>query len=107
MIIDLEQQQKLLGAEIDKFESEIAPRQKKLQELRERLFHVNALLAAETGRSVTPVPAKAKRGIWSELCRQHGWYIGGNSAHRIVMSQDPNLHSSISHKCGYDGRTYP
>ncbi len=106
-MINLEQEQKSLEAEINKLESQIAPIQKELQERRERLSHINALLPAKTGSSIAPQPARVKRGIWSELCRQHSWYVGGDSAHRVVRRQDPKLHSSISHKCDYDGRTYP
>jgi len=107
MVINLEQEQKSLEAEIKKLELQIAPLHKELQERRERLFHVKALRAAKTGNSIASVSAKVKRGIWSELCRQHGWYIGGDSAHRVVRRQDGKLHSSIPHKCDYDGKTYP
>ncbi len=107
MLINLEQEQKSLQAEINKLELQIAPIQKKLQELRERRSHINALLPAKIGSSIAPQPARVKYGFWAELCRHRGWPARGNSAHRVVIGQDPNLHSSIPHKCDYDNRTYP
>ena len=65
MMINLEQEQKSLRAEIEKLESQIAPIQQELQELRERLSHVNALLISQSGGSITAEPLR--RGIWSEL----------------------------------------
>ena len=104
--INLEQEQKLLEAEINKLESQMAPIQRELQGLRERLSHINALLVPKTERSVAS-DVKVKRGFWSELCRQHGWYVGGDSAHRVVRRRDPKLHNSIPHKCDIDNRMYP
>ena len=101
MIINLEQEQKSLEVEIKKLELQILPIQKKLQELRERKFHIDSLLGQKTEIS-TP-----QRVNWAEICREHGWIPGGDSSHRVVRRRDPNLHGSIPHKCHYDGRTYP
>ena len=105
MIINLEQEQKLLQAEIEKRESQIAPIQRELKELRERLSHINALLPSQSGRTKTM--EHPPRGVWADLCRRNGWDIGGDSPHRVVRRKDPELHRSIPHLCTYDGRRYP
>lgn len=55
----------------------------------------------------TPPPLSPDRSNWAKLCRERGWDVGGDSAHRIVLRRDPTLHRSIPHSCKYDGKTYP
>lgn len=103
MIINLVEEKQQLESEISRLEQQIIPIEEELRTKRERLSHVNALMNdnAVNTRFHTP-----RRGIWTELCNQHGWQIGGDSAHRVVRRQNPELHSSIPHNCPYDGRTY-
>ena len=102
MIINLQEEQNSLQARIENLESQIAPLERELEACRERLVHVNALLGV-----INPPPGRVERVNWALLCRQHGWHVGGDSAHRVVRRQDPTLHDSIPHQCDYDGRTYP
>jgi hypothetical protein len=104
VIINLAQEQSALEEKISELESKIAPLQKEIQESRERLFHVEALLSAKKEGSIGPVSGKLS---WAALCRQHGWPTGGDSGHRVLQRKDPNLHCSIPHECDYDNRTYP
>ncbi len=99
--IDLKQEQKSLNERIAKLELQLNPIQKQLQQARERLMHVEALLGH------TSQPASVGRGYWKKLCRQHGWDVGGDSAHRVAKRRDPQLHKSIPHICEIAGRTYP
>ena len=106
MNINLEQEKKILETEIQEFEQQIAPLQKKLQEKRERLVHVKALLPVKNGES-SVVASAEKKISWAGICRQHNWPVKKDSAHRVVQRQDPKLHDSIQHHCIYDSRTYP
>ena len=101
MIINLVEEKELLESEISRLELQIAPMNEELQAKRQRLSHICALM------NDTPRIPELRRGIWTELCNQHGWQIGGDSAHRVVRRQDSELHSSIPHECPYDGRRYP
>jgi len=105
--INLEQEQQSLAAEILRLEAQIAPLQNQLQAALERLSHIDALLPAGTRTSTESWSNRLERVNWSELCRQHGWTVGGDSAHRVVRRRDPMLHRSIPHQCDYDGRAYP
>jgi hypothetical protein len=51
----------------------------------------------------TPMP----KGGWKKICNENGWYVGGDSAHRVVRRKDPGLHAGLEHECDYDRRTYP
>lgn len=106
MNINLVQVEKTLETEIQELEQQIAPLQKKLQEKRERLVHVKALLPINN-REPSAVASAEKKISWAVICRQHNWPIKNDSAHRVVQRQDPKLHDSIQHHCVYDGRTYP
>ena len=78
-------------------------RLKKEQEL------IGKILELHGGRapaSAHQAPAESTMK-WKALCDDHGWRVGGDSAHRVVRRNDPALHASIKHKCVYDGRDYP
>jgi hypothetical protein len=107
MEINLEQERKSLEARISNLQSRMAPIQKELKELRERLCHVNALIPVEPGMSVSLPYDKLEWSFWVKLCRENNWPVGGDSAHRVVRRKDPQLHSSIPHQCKYDGKMYP
>ena len=108
MQIDLDQEKKLLEADIRKLESQIAPLAKELAQKRGLLSNVRALLEAKLGKPSSPqYPDADKKGFWKNLCNEKGWHVGGDSAHRVVLREDPDLHRSIAHKCSYDQRTYP
>ena len=106
MIINLVEEKELLESEISRLELQIAPIEEELQAKRQRLSHIRALMNDNAGNSITSRTPEPRRGTWTELCNQHGWRIGGDSAHRVVRRQAPELHSSIPHVCPYDGRTY-
>jgi hypothetical protein len=103
MLINLVEEKELLESEINRLEMQKNPIEEELRIKRERLSHINALINDNGGNVQAPTP---RRGIWTELCNQYGWQIGGDSAHRVVRRQNPDLHSSIPHNCPYDGRTY-
>lgn len=105
MEINLEQEKKSLLGRINKLEAQIAPLQKELNQNRDRLLHVIALMPVK-GNSPKP-PSKIEWGYWKKLCREQGWQVGGDSAHRVVKRKNPTLHNSIPHKCDIDGKTYP
>ena len=107
MDINLEQEKKSLETRISNLQSKIAPIQKELNELRERLHHVNALIPVEHGMSVSTNDDKLEWGFWSKLCREKGWPVRGDNPHRVVRRKDPQLHSSITHQCKIDGKMYP
>ena len=46
-------------------------------------------------------------GIWADICEVHGWSTGKDSAHRVAIREDPEVHSRVAHQCRYDGETYP
>jgi len=100
-VIDLEQESKLLAEKIVKLESQSAPIQKELQEARAKKVHVEALLGQ------TSQPPNIPKVCWKTLCREHGWDVGLDSAHRVARKRDPHLHRSIPHNCVYDDRIYP
>jgi septal ring factor EnvC (AmiA/AmiB activator) len=102
--INLEQEQESLQREIDRLESQIAPLERRRRELRERLSHIAALLPQRNGIANVRI---TERINWAEQCRQHNLYVGGDSAHRVLRRELPNLHNTIPHNCVYDGRTYP
>ncbi len=107
MLFDLENEKKRLEAKISDLELKMDPIQKELRELRERLSHVRALMPAERGESIQSTSDKLPKGYWANLCREHNLYIGGDSGHRVVAREAPQLHRSIPHWCDIDGRRYP
>ncbi len=63
-------------------------------------------IAAPEGGDDEPVFAEY-HGIWADICEVHGWPTGKDSAHRVVIREDPEVHSRVAHQCRYDGETYP
>ncbi len=107
MEINLEQEKRSLEARISKLQSKITPLQKELNELCDRLIHVNALMPVTEVMPISRSDDKLGYGIWAKLCRENNWPVGGDSAHRVVMRNDPQLHRSIPHQCKIDGKMYP
>jgi hypothetical protein len=106
--INLNQEKALLEEKISSIESQIAPLQAELRECRERLSHVIALMPEEYLEPSAPsLTDDTGKGFWSKLCAENGLPIRGDSAHRVVMRQDRQLHDSIPHYCIYDRRKYP
>jgi len=107
MEINLTQEKKSLEVRINELESRIAPIQKELKELRERLVHVNALMPEEQIKSISQSGEKLAKGFWAESARRLNLVVGGDSAHRVVKRKAPEFHASIPHHCDIDGRRYP
>lgn len=107
--INLSQEKTRLEEKISKIESRITPLQVELKEYRERLSHVNALM----GPAENPEPStlsfvgEPPKGFWVKKCKELGILVRGDSAHRVLMRHDRQLHDSIPHNCTYDGRRYP
>ena len=107
MEIDLMHEKQSLEAKIDDLESRMAPIQKELKELRERLVHVKALIPEEQTESGSSSDDELPYGFWVKSAGELGLVVGGDSAHRVVKRKAPDFHNSISHQCKYDGRRYP
>ena len=105
---ELQRERERLRERIAKLEADLQPRQVELQKARERLTHVEALFPIEK-EGTERGPVKVPYGGWAKICRERGWQaqVKGDSAHRVVMRQDPALHQSIPHWCTYDNRQYP
>ena len=104
---ELQRERNRLEERIETLEAELQPRQRELRELRERLGHVKGLLPSEQTTPLGNSQEPLARVKWARICREHGWQVGGDSAHRVVMRENPPLHRSISHWCTYDNRQYP
>jgi len=107
MNINLEQEKKSLEEKISNLKSRLAPMQKELNELSDRLIHINALMPVKHGMHVSAPDNKPEHGIWARLCRENNWPVKGDNPHRVVRRKDPQLHSSIPHYCKIDGKMYP
>lgn len=107
----LQEERRRLEGEIKQLEDKIRPLQQELEQRRVQQSHILGLLDNKGDGPEPQGPSGFKPGPsgadWAELCRKHGWRIGTDSAHRVVLRQDPRLHASIPHKCPYDGKTYP
>jgi len=103
---ELQRERNHLTERVARLEADLQPRQRELQELRQRLTHVEALLPIEE-ESREGEAVQLPRGGWANICREHGWQVRGDSAHRVVRREDPALHESIVHWCAYDDRQYP
>ena len=106
MDINLTQEKESLEAKINDLESRMAPIQKELNEARERLFHVKALMPGEQIKSVTPSGDKLPWGTWAKLAKELKLVVGGDSAHRVVKRKAPQFHDAIAHQCDIDGKRY-
>jgi len=103
---ELQRERNHLKERIARLQADLQPGQRELQELWERLTHVEALLPIEE-ESREEGAVALPRGGWANICREHGWQVRGDSAHRVVRREDPALHQSIVHWCVYDDRQYP
>ena len=74
--------------------------------LREEQELLRRIRSLQNGQARTP-EAQGTARTWKQLCDEHGWRVGGDSAHRVVNRMDPALHASFPHECSYDGRSYP
>lgn len=104
-MLDVQKTVRDTEAEIHNFEGQIAALQKKLSEKRDLLIHLKAVINDVEGRTGGNPHPPFKN--WKNICNEKGWSVGGDSAHRVVRRMDPKLHTSIPHKCVYEGRTYP
>ncbi|MBI4313088.1 MAG: hypothetical protein HY681_15125 [Chloroflexi bacterium] len=97
------QRREQLLAEIAQIERQIAPLVKQLSHKKELLKALENLIDLETNPKSEPIGStpSSQKVKWAQICREHGWPVGGNSAHRIVMGRDPKLHASIPHSCEY------
>ena len=114
LVEELERKLGEVEAQIGQIEKRINPMQEELRRLREYRQHVLGLLQFEQGDSssapMAPVdfPRKPSRvPYWKRIADERGYYVGGDSAHRVVIRENPELHLSITHQCDYDGRQYP
>lgn len=107
MEINLTQERKTLEERIKVIESRIAPIQKELKELRERLVHIKALMPEEQTKFVSPLEDDTPKGFWSKAAKELGLVVGNDSAHRVVIRKAPEFHRFVPHQCNYDGKTYP
>ena len=102
-----------LEKEVANLELKIRPFAEDLNTKREMLQHVVRYIELDEGSadesytSIAPRLRVVKPLTWARICRRRGWDVGVDSAHRVVRKQDPSLHASIPHDCGYDGREYP
>ena len=97
--------------DIEELERTIQPFQYELRRKKEALDHLQSLVRFESGEApgsslLHDGPSQiaqfsGKKGDWKHICREHGWTVGADSAHRVVMRQDPQLHADILHVCPY------
>ena len=96
-----------LRKEMTILEQQIGELRAKVDELRQvedRIRHVQALLGDEEygNEAGNEIKQRTRRGVnWAELCRENGLSVGGNSGHRVLLRQKPEIHASISHLCPY------
>lgn len=100
-------------AQISQLEQRINPLQEELRRWRKYRDHVLGVLEFE-GDSVIPpnvrhdFPRKPSGApYWKAMADEHGYYVGGDSAHRVVRRNNAQLHASIPHYCKVDQRQYP
>ncbi len=103
-----------LASEIEETQKAVQPLEEKLRRLKEYRQSILKVLEMETGpssingRRELLAPRKPGGEVhWSAVAADHGYAVGGDSAHRVVRKINPELHASIAHHCTYDRRTYP
>ncbi len=103
-----------VDSDIGRIEKRVKPMQEELRRLQEYKQHILGLLQLEAGSSPdrelsTPDFLRKPGGSphWKRMADQNGYYVGGDSAHRVVRRANPQLHASIPHYCKYDSRQYP
>ncbi|MBI2847343.1 MAG: hypothetical protein HYX82_05635 [Chloroflexi bacterium] len=95
---------------IQKMQQKLRPELEQLDHLRKQLSYVNELLLTLGGQPSSTIPDTSTSGssvVWADICQEHGWTVGGDSAHRVVRRKSSSLHESIPHFCPYDKRRYP
>ena len=105
-MMDLEQEQKSLELEIKTLESQVVPLQQQIKEKQERLSHILALRKPENENIKNKRGAITKRGMWAGLCRDYNITVGGDSAHRALLKNRPDIHATIPHNCNYENKMY-
>jgi hypothetical protein len=101
-----------LDSRIKELEGEIAPLEQERRQLEEHRRQVVALLELENGSHASAVHLSVPTWStgnpnWQAICDQYGYVVGGDSAHRVLMRNNPALHVTIRHECTYDRRSYP
>jgi hypothetical protein len=77
-----------------------------LEQVRELIKRTEAIL--ELNSIPVPSHSQSQQGKnWKHMCQIHGWRVGGDSAHRVVLRHDRALHDSVPHLCPYDKVWYP
>ena len=101
----LEERWRELEREIDQKQPVVDEwqRLKEEQELLGRIRHLHS----DGAPAPHPPQPTASRQTWKAICDARGWRVGRDSAHRVVMRNDPTFHAKVPHECGYDGRIYP
>src|SRR5712692_419908 len=95
-----------LDEDIANLEQQIKPLQERLSGLQEYRQHAIRLLELENGSSskaaLVTIGVPRKPGgepHWQAIADQNGYYVGTDSAHRVVYDRNPELHASIAHEC--------
>jgi len=103
---DIEQEQKSLELEIKQLESQVLPLQQQIKEKQERLSHILALKKPKNENTNGKLGAITKRGVWAGLCREYNIAVRGDSAHRALLKNRPDIHATIPHSCNYNNKMY-
>ncbi len=113
LVAELRHKLSEVESDISRIERRLKPMQEELRRLQEYRQHVSGLLQLETGSSPDGEPRapdfmRKPSGSphWKRTADQNGYYVGGDSAHRVVRRANPQLHASIPHYCKYDSRQY-
>ncbi|MDA0769175.1 MAG: hypothetical protein O2821_03010 [Chloroflexi bacterium] len=104
---ELLKKQHELRSEIELKERVLESLQNEIGEKREALVNVSRLIEYEDGDGGEKVSTVIGPLNWAAICRENGLIVGGDSAHRVVLKNDPILHSRWPHYCTYEKKGFP
>ena len=96
-----------LRSEIQLLERDIESLQNVVGEKRDALVNVIRLIEYEDGDGGKRAGAVTGPLNWAAICRENGLIVGGDSAHRVVLKNNPSLHSRMPHYCTYEKKGFP